>query len=437
MGKSNIEIFGDKMKLNETLWEKAVNVLPGGVNSPVRAFGSVGGNPPIIKSALGAHLTDVDGKQYIDYVGSWGPMIHGHNHPEVLKTVHETIAKGMSFGACSEIEILFAEELVNLLPHVEMVRMVNSGTEATLSAVRLARGFTGRDKMIKFRGCYHGHADAFLIEAGSGVVPTGVPNSAGVTEGAAKDTLLADYNNLDHVEDLFKKSGDEIGCIIVEPIAGNMGCVAPEPGFLEGLRTLCDQYGALLIFDEVMTGFRVHLEGAAGLYGVTPDLVTYGKIIGGGMPVGAYGGRKEIMNKIAPLGPVYQAGTLSGNPVAMAAGRKTVELLQAPNFYNELSEKGEYLEKSILDIGKSLDYPIRVQRVGSMLTLFFTDSDVKNFIDAKNCDADRFAKYFRGMLDGGVFLPPLQYEACFVSQMHDTKILDQTLNILKETLNRI
>ncbi len=425
------------MKTNREYWQAAQKVIPGGVNSPVRAFKAVGGNPPIMARAQGPYIYDVEEKEYIDFIGSWGPMIHGHNNPEINAEIARAVVKGTSFGACSWREIEFAEKLVELIPHIDWVRMVNSGTEATLSAVRLARGVTGRDQIVKFRGCYHGHADHFLIEAGSGVVPTGVPNSAGVTAGAAKDTLLADFNDLDQVEDLFKRSGEQIACVIVEPIAGNMGVVPPEPGFLEGLRSLCSAHGALLIFDEVMTGFRVHPHGAAGLYKVTPDLVTYGKVIGGGMPVGAYGGKAEYMQAIAPLGPVYQAGTLSGNPVAMAAGQKTIELCQQKGFYENLEELGAYFEAGLLRVGSQLSFDTCVQRVGSMVTLFLGKGPIKNFNDAKNCSTENYAKFFRGVLESGLFLPPLQFEAWFISTTHTREILDQALKRIEEALTNL
>jgi glutamate-1-semialdehyde 2,1-aminomutase len=422
------------MNKSAELFSSAKQVIPGGVNSPVRAFKSVGRNPPFIKSAKGSKITDADDKTYIDYVGSWGPMILGHAHKEILDTLNETASKGTSFGAPTELEIRIAEKIVQMVDSVEKVRLVNSGTEATMSAIRLARGFTQRDKVIKFDGCYHGHGDSFLIQAGSGAMTLGEPNSPGVPNGAARDTLSAKFNVLQSVKDLFDKYPDEIAAIIIEPIAGNMGVIPPVEGFLQALRELCDEYATLLIFDEVMTGFRVHSGGAQALYNVVPDISTFGKIIGGGLPVGAYGGKSEIMEMLAPAGPVYQAGTLSGNPLAVSAGLKTLEIISRPGFYEELNKKSV----SFFEQGKKLimenNLPLSLNYVNSMGSLFFKKENVENFTDALQCDTDKFSNYFGSMLDSGVYLAPSQYEAMFISAAHTDEDLEYTYDTLKKVL---
>lgn len=411
---------------SKELFERAKQVIPGGVNSPVRAFASVGGTPPFIDSAAGATISDVDGNTYIDYVGSWGPMILGHAHPKVVEAVQATAAKGASFGAPTEMEIELAEMVIKCVPSVEKVRMVNSGTEATLSAVRVARGFTGRDKIVKFEGCYHGHSDSFLIAAGSGAATLGVPNSPGVTAGAAGDTLVAAYNDADSVRALAEKYPGEIAAVIVEPVAGNMGVVPPEPGFLEGLRQLCTDEEIVLIFDEVMTGFRVSLGGAQALYGIMPDMTTMGKIIGGGLPVGAYGGHADIMAQVSPEGPVYQAGTLSGNPLAMSAGIATLKLLMEPGFYESLEKKAEHLADRLTGNLIKLGLDLYRTRVGSMSCLFFSQVPVKSWDDAKNCNTKAYAKYFHAMLERGIYLAPSQFEATFTSAAHSDEDISRT-----------
>lgn len=380
------------MTRSEMLFSEAVRYIPGGVNSPVRAFGSVGETPRFIASAKGAYLTDVDGNKYLDFVGSWGPMILGHNHPVVLEAVLEACREGLSFGAATEREVEMAELICSLVPSIEMVRMVNSGTEAVMSAVRAARGFTGRSKIVKFAGCYHGHSDAMLVKAGSGVMTAGIPDSAGVPEGCTQDTLTAVYNDLDSVKELFTAFGTEIAAVIVEPVAANMGVVLPQKSFLAGLRRLCDEYGSLLIFDEVITGFRLSLSGAQGYFGIDPDLTTFGKIIGGGMPVGAYGGRKDVMELIAPSGPVYQAGTLSGNPVAMAAGLAQLKLLRdTPDFYDELNRKSDRFFEKIKEVVQQAGKPWQVNHIGSLGCVFFTDSRVSNYAEAKTSDTEAYS----------------------------------------------
>ncbi|OSM06152.1 glutamate-1-semialdehyde 2,1-aminomutase [Magnetofaba australis] len=410
------------------LFSAAARVIPGGVNSPVRAFKGVGGSPRFIAEASGAFVTDVDGKRYIDYVGSWGPMILGHAPQSVIAAVQQAAAKGTSYGAPTEAEIQLAEKIIELVPSIEMVRLVNSGTEATMSALRLARAATGRDAIVKFEGCYHGHADALLVAAGSGAATFGVPSSPGVPEGAAKDTLTLPYNDIDALKALFAQRGGEIAAIIVEPVAGNMGCVLPQPGFLQALREVCDQSGALLILDEVMTGFRVALGGAQALYDIKPDLTTLGKVIGGGLPVGAYGGRRDIMEQISPAGPVYQAGTLSGNPLATAAGLATLEAISQPGFYDPIVARCAQLVEGI---GQRLDaagIPHLGYHVGTMFGLFFTEqSAVRNFSEAAKADHERFKTWFHGMLDEGVYLAPSGYEAGFVSAVHDDDLIEQTL----------
>ena len=409
-------------------FEKAQKHIPGGVNSPVRAFKGVGGDPVFVDHAKGAYFTDPDGKRYIDYVGSWGPMILGHAHDEVIEAVREAALRGLSFGAPTEMETTMADMICEIVPSMDMVRMTSSGTEATMSAIRLARGFTGRDKIVKFEGCYHGHSDSLLVKAGSGALTLGEPSSPGVPAALAEHTITLNYNDADQVRETFSQIGDQIACIIVEPVAGNMNCIPPVEGFLETLRVVCDEYKSVLIFDEVMTGFRVALGGAQAMYGVKPDLTTLGKIIGGGMPVGAFGGRRDIMEHIAPLGPVYQAGTLSGNPVAMAAGLKTLELLSAEGFHAQLSAKVEKLVNGMMNEAKSAGIPMTENHAGGMFGLFFTDaSKVTNFAETTACDQERFKKFFHGMLNEGVYLAPSAYEAGFVSIAHTDEDLNNSI----------
>jgi len=410
-------------------YQKAKEVIPGGVNSPVRAFKSVHSNPVFIKEAKGAYVYDIDGNRYLDYVASWGPMILGHNHAEVADKLRETLHKGTSFGAPTLLETKMAELIVKMVPSIESVRMVNSGTEATMSALRLARGYTGRNMVIKFEGCYHGHGDSFLIKAGSGALTMGTPNSPGVTPDTAKNTLTAQFNDLASVEEVFKTYPSDVAAIILEPVTGNMGVVAPAPGFLEGLRKLCDQYGALLIFDEVMTGFRLAPGGAQELYGVTPDITTLGKIIGGGLPVGAYGGKKDIMEKLSPNGPVYQAGTLSGNPMAMAAGFTTLSILNTQKgIYNILESKTAQLQQGIQENLEKLGFPGVINRVGSMFTLFFTKKEkVASYQDVVASDTGQFADYFNMALNAGLYIAPSQFEAGFVSLAHEDSDINFTI----------
>jgi glutamate-1-semialdehyde 2,1-aminomutase len=412
--------------------------IPGGVNSPVRAFRGVGGDPVFIDSAAGPYIFDPDGKRYIDYVGSWGPMILGHAHHEVIEAVASVIHKGLSFGAPTEIESRMADKVCELVPSMDMVRMVSSGTEATMSAIRLARGYTGRDKIVKFEGCYHGHSDSLLVKAGSGMLTLGEPSSPGVPASLAEHTITLNYNDSGQVRETFAQIGEQIACIIVEPVAGNMNCIPPVPGFLETLREVCDQSGTVLIFDEVMTGFRVALGGVQGLYGVKPDMTTLGKVIGGGMPVGAFGGKREIMEKIAPLGPVYQAGTLSGNPVAMTAGLKTLELISAPGFFETLSTKVETLVGGIMAKAKAAGIPLAENHVGGMFGLFFTDTDkVTDFAGATACDQERFKRFFHAMLEKGVYLAPSAYEAGFVSAAHSEADLQATIDAAGQVFARL
>ncbi len=419
------------MKNAKHFLERAKKVIPGGVNSPVRAFGSVGGTPRFIKRAKGAYLYDEDENCYLDFVGSWGPMILGHSHDEVIKRVQEACQRGLSFGAATAAEVEMAELVCELVPSIEMVRMVNSGTEAVMSAIRVARGFTRRDKIIKFSGCYHGHSDGLLVQAGSGVMTAGVPDSLGVPVGCTKDTLSARYNDLNSVKAHFSRCPEEIAAVIVEPVAANMGVVLPEEGFLEGLRELCDAYGALLIFDEVITGFRLAIDGAQGYYGVTPDLATFGKIIGGGMPVGAYGGKRQIMEMVAPLGSVYQAGTLSGNPVAMAAGMAQLTILKEhPQYYRELNEKGDRFFGNIERLLRETGHPWKVNHVGSLGCLYFTKQDVKDYESAKDSDTELFAKYHNHMLEQGIYLAPSQFEAVFLSLAHTEEMLEKALEAI-------
>jgi glutamate-1-semialdehyde 2,1-aminomutase len=426
------------MSRSHDLFQEAQLHIPGGVNSPVRAFRSVGGEPVFVERAEGAYLFDPDGKRYIDYVGSWGPMIHGHAHPEVVKAVQDAATRGLSYGAPTAIETQMAALVKKILPSMDLVRFVSSGTEATMSAIRLARGYTGRDKIVKFEGCYHGHADSLLVKAGSGALTLGVPTSPGVPAALAEHTLTLEYNNLDHVREVFAKLGGQIACIIVEPVAGNMNCIPPVDGFLEGLREICNEYESVLIFDEVMTGFRVALGGVQGLYGVRPDLTCLGKIIGGGMPVGAFGGKREIMEMLAPLGPVYQAGTLSGNPLAMAAGMKTLEMLLVPGFYEDLSAKTSRMLHGVLDAAKARGIPMTSNQVGGMFGLFFTDAErVENFADATACNLDRFKLFFHGMLERGVYLAPSAYEAGFVSAAHSDADIDATIAAAAEVFDTL
>jgi len=421
--------------MTNSRFEQAQQYIPGGVNSPVRAFKSVGGEPVFIKKAKGAYLWGEDDKQYIDYVGSWGPMILGHAHPEVVKAVQDAAANGLSFGAPTESETVLAKKICELIPSIDKVRMVSSGTEATMSALRLARGFTGRDKIVKFEGCYHGHSDSLLVKAGSGALTFGVPTSPGVPAALAEQTLTLQFNNLDQVKELFAKVGEEIAAIIIEPVAGNMNLVAPKKGYLEGLRKICDEYGTVLIFDEVMTGFRVGLQGAQGVYGIKPDLTCFGKVIGGGMPVGAFGGRADIMNHISPDGPVYQAGTLSGNPVAMAAGIKTLELVSQPKFYENLTVKVKSLLIGLKNVAHSEGIPIATAGVGGMFGLFFTEAkSVESFDDSMACDSERFNKFFHGMLAQGVYLAPSSFEAGFVSITHSENDIADTIEKAAEVM---
>lgn len=422
-----------------TAFQEAQKHIPGGVNSPVRSFGSVGGNPPFIAKAAGSKVTDIDENEYIDYVGSWGPMILGHTHPAVVNAIQETAALGASFGAPTELETEMAQLIKKLVPSIDMVRMVNSGTEATMSALRLARGYTGRNLVVKFEGCYHGHNDSFLIQAGSGALTFGTPNTPGVTEGTARDTLSAQFNDLASVEQLFEKHKNQIAAIILEPITGNMGVIIPERKFIEGLRKLCNENNTVLIFDEVMTGFRLGKGGAQELLGITPDLTTFGKIIGGGLPVGAYGGKQEIMDLLAPKGPVYQAGTLSGNPLAMAAGITTLRLLdETPDFYENLEKSSALLEEGLQNNLKELQSDGVINRVGSMFTLFFTkENRVNSFADVKKCDTALFAEYFRLSLESGIYLAPSQYEAGFVSAAHSNEDIEKTVEASYMALKKL
>jgi glutamate-1-semialdehyde 2,1-aminomutase len=423
---------------SKDLFERASKVIPGGVNSPVRAFNSVGGTPIFIKKAKGAYLWDEDGNKYIDFISSWGPMLLGHAEPDVVKAVQETAANSTSFGAPTRLEVEMAELITSLVPGVDKVRMVNSGTEATMSAIRVARGYTGKNKIIKFKGNYHGHGDSFLIEAGSGALTMGEPSSPGVTEGTAKDTLNARYNDLDSVKKLAEANAGDIAAIILEPIAGNMGCIPPVEGFLQGLRDLCDEHEIVLIFDEVMTGFRVNFQGAQKVFGVTADMVTYGKIIGAGLPVGAYGGKKEIMEYVAPTGPVYQAGTLSGNPLAMAAGYTLLKKLKDnPQVYEELEKKSSVLANGIGQILSAHDIPHSINRVGSMVGVFYCDGPVETFDDANKTDKDLFGKIFHGMLKRGVHLPPSPFEAFFLSNALTSEDISNTLTAFEETIKEV
>ena len=426
------------MTRSEALFAQAQYTIPGGVNSPVRAFRSVGGTPRFIARAQGAYMWDADGNRLIDYVGSWGPMVAGHAHPAVVEAVQAAAVNGLSYGAPTEIEITMAEKICQLMPSIEMVRMTSSGTEATMSAIRLARGFTGRNYMVKFEGGYHGHGDSLLVKAGSGALTFGQPSSPGVPAELAQYTLTLDYNNSQQVREVFAQHGHEIACIIVEPVSGNMNCIPPEPGFLESLREVCDQSGAVLIFDEVMTGFRVALGGAQGLYNIKPDLTTLGKIIGGGMPVGAFGGKREIMQQLSPLGAVYQAGTLSGNPLAMTAGLRTLELVESPNFYADLSAKTRYLLKGLKQAADAAQVPFMTQQVGGMFGLFFTEATkISTYQQVTNCNIEQFNRFFHGMLDSGVYLAPSAYEAGFVSMAHTQADLDETIELAQQVFKRL
>jgi glutamate-1-semialdehyde 2,1-aminomutase len=421
------------MNRSETLFQEAQYRIPGGVNSPVRAFKAVGGTPVFFEKALGAYIWDADGKRYMDYVQSWGPMVLGHAHPEVIHAVIETAKFGLSFGAPTERETTLAEKICSLMTGMEMVRFVSSGTEATMSAIRLARAFTKRDKIVKFEGCYHGHSDSLLIKAGSGALTLGVPSSPGVPSVLADHTLTLDYNNAEQVRECFAQLGDQIACIIVEPVVGNMNCVPPVPGFLESLREVCDQYGALLIFDEVMTGFRVSHTGAQGHYGIRADITTLGKVIGGGMPVGAFGGRRDVMQMIAPSGPVYQAGTLSGNPVAMAAGLKTLELLEAPGVYENLCARTDQLVEGLQKMADEAGIPFTTNHVGSMFGFFFTEEKkITNFKQVMACNIPRFNQFFHGMLKRGFYFAPASYEAGFMSAAHTEEDIANTLLAARE-----
>ncbi|EWS79140.1 glutamate-1-semialdehyde-2,1-aminomutase [Xylella taiwanensis] len=426
-----------KHSRSHALFAQAQTLIPGGVNSPVRAFHSVGSEPFFVARADGPYLFDVDDHRYIDYVGSWGPMIVGHNHPVVREAVQAAISNGLSYGAPCAAEVTMAETITRLVPSCEMVRMVNSGTEATLSAIRLARGTTGRNRIVKFEGCYHGHGDSFLVKAGSGMLTLGIPSSPGVPAELSALTSTLTYNDFNGATALFDKMGNEIAAVIIEPVIGNANCIPPRPGYLQHLRKLCTQHGVLLIFDEVMTGFRVALGGAQGLYGVTPDLTTFGKIIGGGMPVGAYGGRRDLMQHIAPVGPIYQAGTLSGNPVAMAAGLAMLELIQAPDFYTHLSQAAAALCAGLEQAASDVGIAMTTQQIGGMFGLFFTDQHVETYTQATACNIGRFNRFFHAMLERGVFFAPSAYEAGFISSAHSPEIIEATLEAARAAFKAI
>ncbi|MDS4027881.1 MAG: glutamate-1-semialdehyde 2,1-aminomutase [Candidatus Contendobacter sp.] len=425
------------MTRSEQLFIEAQRHIPGGVNSPVRAFRGVGGTPIFFKRGAGAWLYDEDDRRYIDYVGSWGPMIVGHAHPAVVRAVQEAAANGLSFGAPTALETVMARRIRELVPSMELVRMCNSGTEATMSAIRLARGFTGRDKIVKFEGCYHGHSDSLLVKAGSGALTLGVPTSPGVPAMLAAQTVTLTYNDLDQARQAFEQMGEDIAGVIVEPVAGNMNCIPPAPGFLQGLRALCDQYGSVLIFDEVMTGFRVALGGAQALYDITPDLTTLGKIIGGGMPVGAFGGKRAIMEKLAPLGPIYQAGTLSGNPVAMAAGLATLDLIAAPGFHADLAAETRRLCEGLVAAACENGVPLTANAVGGMFGIFFASETVTTYAQAVACDVERFKAFFHGMLTEGVYLAPSAFEAGFLSSAHTDEDIEATLAAARRVFARL
>ncbi len=416
---------------------RANKSIPGGVNSPARAFGAVGGTPPFIDRGEGPYLFDIDGNRYIDYIGSWGPHILGHRHPSIIKAIQGALEKGTSFGAPTVAESDLAELVVELVPSIEKVRMVNSGTEATMSAIRLARGFTGRDVIVKFAGCYHGHVDSLLVQAGSGALTLGTPSSPGVPKGCTSDTLVLPYNDVAALKSTFAERGSQLAAVILEPVCGNMGCVIPSAEFLEALRSLCTDHGCVLIFDEVMTGFRVGMHCAQGRLGITPDLTTMGKIIGGGMPVGAYGGRADIMDTVSPVGAVYQAGTLSGNPVAMASGLATLQQIKHDNPYAFLEDRAEQLASGLIEIASVAKIPVQINRVGSMLTMFFTEVPVTDFLTATSSDTARFAKWFHGMLDRGIYLPCSQYEVLFISATHSVELIDETLEAAKQVFGTL
>ncbi|MEQ5837367.1 glutamate-1-semialdehyde 2,1-aminomutase [Marinobacter sp. NFXS9] len=426
------------MTQSETLFKNAQQYIPGGVNSPVRAFKGVGGTPIFIKTAKGAYLYDEDDNRYIDYIGSWGPMILGHRDQRVIDALHAQIDVGVGYGAPTAIETAMAKKICELVPSIDLVRMVNSGTEATMSTIRLARGFTGRDKIVKFEGCYHGHVDSLLVKAGSGALTLGVPNSPGIPASLAEHTLTVPFNDIESVRKVFAEMGDEIAAVIVEPVAGNMNCIPPVPGFLEGLRNVCDQHGSVLIFDEVMTGFRVSLGGAQERYGVTPDLTALGKVIGGGLPVGAFGGKREIMSHISPLGPVYQAGTLSGNPLAMRAGLTTLEAISEPGFHDRLTEKTNTLRDGFKRAANAAGVPLVVQSAGAMFGFFFTDQNqVNTFEDVMRCDAERFGRFFNGMLKEGVYLAPSAFEAGFTSAAMSDEDIEHTLTAARKVMDTL
>jgi len=428
-------------KLNTTksdhLFERAQQVIPGGVNSPVRAFRAVGSRPLFIREAASAQITDADGNSYIDYVGSWGPMILGHAHPVVIDAIRQAVSRGTSYGAPTELEIELAEEIISAFPSIERVRLTSSGTEAAMSAIRLARGFTGRDRIVKFEGCYHGHSDSLLVKAGSGLATFGPPDSAGVPAGFARSTIVVPYNDADALNHTFEEQGSQIACVIIEPVAGNMGCVPPSPGYLEAVREITSRHGALLIFDEVITGFRLAYGGAQQLYGVKPDLTCLGKIIGGGLPVGAFGGRAGVMDRIAPLGPVYQAGTLSGNPLAVTAGLAMLKLLRDSNPYEELERRGARLEQGLRDAALEAGISATVNRVGSMLTGFFTEGPVTDWPSAKKCDTDRYGMFFRAMLEEGIYLAPSQFECAFVSVAHTDRLIERTIDAASRAMRAL
>ena len=419
---------------SKKLYERALRLIPGGVNSPVRACKSVGADPLFIDRAEGCLIVDADGNRYIDYIGSWGPMILGHRHPAVIEAITSVLERGISFGAPTDLEVQLAQMVIDAVPSVEIVRMVNSGTEASMSAVRLARGITQREIIIKFDGCYHGHADTLLVAAGSGVATLGIPGSPGIPESIAHHTLSLPYNDVDAVTQVMFEKGDSVAAIIVEPVAGNMGLVPPQKGFLVALRQICDRYGSILIFDEVMTGFRVAYGGAQALYGVYPDLTCFGKIIGGGLPVGAYGGKHDLMSQVAPQGSVYQAGTLSGNPVAMAAGIATLEQIQKHGFYEALDQKAEQLLSGLKKVAQKADIPVQTQRVGSMLGFFFNDRPVNNFDDAKTSDLEKFSAFYNGMRREGIYIAPSQFEALFISAAHETEHIEATVDAAERVL---
>ena len=426
------------MSRSETLFERAVKVIPGGVNSPVRAFRGVGGIPVFFKHGAGPYLVDVDDNRYIDYVGSWGPLILGHAHPAVLAALESQMRHGLSYGAPTELEVEMGELLCRLIPSLDMVRMVNSGTEATMSAIRLARGYTGRDKIVKFEGCYHGHVDSLLVKAGSGALTFGEPDSPGIPRQVTEQTLVLDYNDSNAVRNAFAREGARIACVIVEPVAGNMNCIPPSPGFLQTLRNVCNESGAVLIFDEVMTGFRVGLCGAQGHFGITPDLTTLGKVIGGGMPVGAFGGRRDIMERLSPSGPVYQAGTLSGNPLAMAAGIETLKQISQPGFYDALTTRTAALLDRLRKAAAAADIPFTTSQAGSMFGLFFTDATaVHTYAQATACNVARFQRFFHGMLNAGVYIAPSAFEAGFMSAAHTDEVIDSTIAIATEVFRNL